>query len=249
MDKLINLEKTLTFIKPQAITDGHLFAIKQDILARGIVILKERYCYLTKEGVEYHYRDLKSQPFFAGLVDSLTGKPIYAMELQGEAVIARFRDIIGPTDPQKCLTNQLRYKYGSDVRNNALHASDSQKSYESEFECFFTDNDFVKTVTNVTEKTLVISEAVKNQEVIKVFKEHGMLLVEQKSQSIWSDEVRKFTGSEKVETFGVENFSFFIFEGYLALYEAKEVTKEFCDLVLYSSYSEKEYKEGKKLFF
>jgi len=136
-------ERTLSIIKPDAVSKGHI----GDILARfekeGLKIAAMRMLHLSKKEAEGFYAVHKERPFFPDLVQFMISGPIVVLVLEGENAIQRNRQIMGATDPAKADEGTLRKLYASSVQNNAVHGSDGPETARTEIAYFFSSVDIV----------------------------------------------------------------------------------------------------------
>jgi nucleoside-diphosphate kinase len=89
----------------------------------------------------YHVH--RDRPFFGDLVKFMTSGPCVVMALEGESAIARWRDLMGPTDSRKAPAGTVRQKYGTDIEKNASHGSDGADTATFELGYFFAASDLV----------------------------------------------------------------------------------------------------------
>lgn len=129
---LMKKEKTLLLIKPDSIKKNIIGKIitsieKKNIEINNIIMLK----FNTNEA-EIFYSDHKEKPFFKELVSFITSGKIIALILTGDNVIKKTRTLIGDTNFKNAKKNTIRAKFATNLTENAVHSSDSQKSYEKE---------------------------------------------------------------------------------------------------------------------
>lgn len=129
-------QKTLSIIKPDVL-ERNLQQQAIEDLKKDFSIIAEQTLHLTNEQAEKFYAIHSSKPFFKDLVANITKGPIIAMILQGENVIEKYRDKIGPTDPKQCQPGHLRHKYGISIDFNSFHGSDSEENAKKEIEQIF----------------------------------------------------------------------------------------------------------------
>lgn len=127
-----NLENTLCIIKPDAVKNGHIDDINKKIEASGIEIIKSKRLTLQKDTAEEFYAEHSERPFFSELVDFMTSGDCVIQILQGDDVIARYRELMGATNPNEAVDGTLRKLFASSLGENAVHGSDSKQSAERE---------------------------------------------------------------------------------------------------------------------
>ncbi len=129
--------RTFTMIKPDAVKNGHIGAILNDIIAGGFKIVAMKYTRLSAEKAGEFYAIHKERPFFGELVDFMSSGPIVAAILEKDNAIEDFRKLIGNTDPAKADAGTIRNKYAKSIDANAIHGSDSDVNAEIEGNFYF----------------------------------------------------------------------------------------------------------------
>ena len=124
-------------IKPDAVKNGHIGAILNDITAGGFKIIALKYTHLNAEKAGEFYAVHKERPFYGELVDFMSSGPIVAAVLEKENAIEDFRKLIGNTDPAKADAGTIRNKYAKSIDANAVHGSDSDENAAIEGNFFF----------------------------------------------------------------------------------------------------------------
>src|SRR5258707_10785168 len=119
------MERTFTIIKPDAKARNLTGAINAMIEQSGLRIIAEKRMLITREQAETFYAVHRARPFFGELVDFMTSDPVVVQVLEGEDAIARYRDLMGATDPAKAATGTIRKVYATSIGENSVHASDA----------------------------------------------------------------------------------------------------------------------------
>ncbi|KAI7884925.1 nucleoside diphosphate kinase, partial [Lichtheimia hyalospora FSU 10163] len=135
-----NIQRTLAIIKPDAMQANKKDAILDKIDESNFIIVKERELHLTKEQAGLFYREHEGKPFYDELTTWMSSGPIHALVLEKTNAIRDWRELMGPTDPNKAREiepNSLRALFGTDGMNNATHGSDCQTSAEREIDIIF----------------------------------------------------------------------------------------------------------------
>ena len=127
-----NLEKTLCIIKPDAVKNGYIEDINKKIEESNIEIIKSKRLTLKRDTAEAFYAEHSERPFFSELVDFMTSGDCVIQILQGDDVIARYRELMGATNPNEAIDGTLRKLFASSLGENAVHGSDSKQSAERE---------------------------------------------------------------------------------------------------------------------
>ncbi len=131
------MEKTLIIYKPDCIANKHVAAVLARFEQAGFQIVGTKMMRLTPALVREHYAHILTQPYYPPLEEFMLSAPVIVMALQGENVIARVRELLGPTDSRKALKGTIRGDFGLDSRVNVVHASDSDDSAKIELARFF----------------------------------------------------------------------------------------------------------------
>lgn len=136
------MNKTLLLLKPDALQKRVVGEIISMIEKAGFNILNIRMKKWTKSEAEKFYAVHKGKEFFEGLIEFMTSGPVIGILLEKDNAIEELRNLVGATDPAKAEPGTIRNKYGTNVRVNAVHASDSPSSFEYEVKCFFGEEYF-----------------------------------------------------------------------------------------------------------
>lgn len=131
--------KTLTIIKPVAIKRGFLGPILTHIEQAGFKVTALKMVHLSRYQAEGFYEIHKEQPFFNDLVEFMSSGPIVVAILEKENAVADYRKLIGATNPEKAEEGTLRKLFGTNLRANAVHGSDSNENAEKECNYFFSE--------------------------------------------------------------------------------------------------------------
>lgn len=131
------MQKTLAIIKPDAVKAHNVGKIITMLEANGMKILAMKMAHLTRKQAEGFYAVHQSRPFFEGLINLMTSVPVVIMVLEGEDIIARYRKLMGATNPADAEPGTIRSLYAANVEQNAVHGSDSAESAAFEIPYFF----------------------------------------------------------------------------------------------------------------
>lgn len=131
------MEKSLVFIKPDAVRHNFIGAIIAKYEEEGLVVDRLEKITPTLRQAEEHYAEHKDKDFYPGLIESIMAGDIVAMVLKGEQAIEKIRTLNGATDPKKAAFGTIRALYGGELPNNAVHASDSAESAHRETAIWF----------------------------------------------------------------------------------------------------------------
>ncbi len=133
-------ERTLSIIKPDAVAKNVIGKIYSRFEDAGLTIVAARMMHLTREQAEGFYAVHKERPFFKDLVEFMISGPVIVQVLEGENAVAKHRDIMGATDPQKAAPGTIRADFAKTVDENAVHGSDAAETAAQEIAFFFGDD-------------------------------------------------------------------------------------------------------------
>ncbi len=133
----MSVEKTLSIIKPDAVSRNLIGEILRRFEGAGLRVAAGKLLRLTPERARAFYAVHKERPFFSGLCDYMSSGPIFVSVLEGENAILKNREIMGATDPAKAAPGSIRKDWGNDVEQNAVHGSDGPETAASEIAFFF----------------------------------------------------------------------------------------------------------------
>lgn len=133
--------RTFTMIKPDAVKNGYIGKILDQITENGYKIVGMRYLHMTKADAEGFYAVHSERPFFGELTEFMSSGPIVAAILEKDNAVADFRTLIGATNPAEAAEGTIRKKYASSIGENAVHGSDSDENAEIEGNYFFSNFD------------------------------------------------------------------------------------------------------------
>ncbi|MEV8535159.1 nucleoside-diphosphate kinase [Streptomyces sp. NPDC051211] len=131
-------QRTLVILKPDAVRRGLIGEIIGRIERKaGWTIPAMELRSLDQETLEAHYGEHKGKPFYEPLMGFMASGPVVVLVVEGERAIEGVRQLAGPTDPIAAAPGSIRGDFGTIVRENLIHASDSEESAERELKLFF----------------------------------------------------------------------------------------------------------------
>merc|ERR1711920_88392 len=139
----MSTERTFIAIKPDGVQRGLVGKIISRFEQRGFKLVAMKLCKPGKEHLETHYADLKSKPFFAGLVDYMNSGPICAMVWEGLNVVKQGRVMLGATNPKDSAPGTIRGDFCIEVGRNVCHGSDSVENANKEIALWFEDSELL----------------------------------------------------------------------------------------------------------
>jgi nucleoside-diphosphate kinase len=137
------VERTFSIIKPDATARNLTGAINALIEKAGLRIVAQRRIRMTREQAETFYAVHRERPFFGELVSFMISAPVVVQVLEGENAIAKYREIMGATDPSKAADGTIRKLHARSVGENSVHGSDAVETAKVEIAQFFAGNDIV----------------------------------------------------------------------------------------------------------
>tara|TARA_B100001121_G_C18516769_1_gene539377 strand:- start:307 stop:717 length:411 start_codon:yes stop_codon:yes gene_type:complete len=133
----MNLEKTLSIIKPDAVQNNVIGEIYTRFEKNGLKIVAARMLSLTTEQAESFYKIHRERPFFNALVEFMTSGPVMVTVLEGENAVQKNRNLMGATDPKEAEKGTIRADFATSIDANAVHGSDGLDTAKYEIEFFF----------------------------------------------------------------------------------------------------------------
>ena len=137
------LERTFSIIKPDATERNLTGAVNAIIEKAGLRIVAQKRVRITKEQAERFYGVHKERPFFGELVQFMTSGPVVVQVLEGENAIAKYREVMGATDPAKAAEGTIRKVHAKSIGENSVHGSDAPATAALEIAQFFSGNEIV----------------------------------------------------------------------------------------------------------
>lgn len=131
------MEKTVVLLKPDCVQKGLMGEVLKRFEAQGFRVVGCKMMQLDDAILKNHYAHLVELPFFPEILGFMQSSPIMALALEGEGIIQKVRDFIGPTDSTKAEKGTVRGDLGEDKMRNVVHASDSIESAQAELSRFF----------------------------------------------------------------------------------------------------------------
>ena len=131
------MEKTLSIIKPDAVSKNVLGKILDRFESSGLKIVAIKMLHLDQDMAEGFYAEHKGKPFFDKLINFMTSGPVVVQVLSGENAIKANRELMGNTNPEEADSGTIRSDFAESIDANAVHGSDSSESAAREIEYFF----------------------------------------------------------------------------------------------------------------
>ncbi len=137
------IERTFSIIKPDATRRNLTGAVNAIIEGAGLRIVAQKRIRMTREQAETFYAVHKERPFFGELVDFMISEPVVVQVLEGENAIARYREVMGATNPANASPGTIRKEHALSVGENSVHGSDAPETAAIEIAQFFAGNEIV----------------------------------------------------------------------------------------------------------
>jgi nucleoside-diphosphate kinase len=137
------VERTFSILKPDATERNLTGAINALIEKAGLRIIAQKRIRMTRQEAETFYAVHKERPFFGELVEFMTSGPVVVQVLEGDNAVAKYRDIMGATNPAQAAEGTIRKQFAKSVGENSVHGSDSVDNARIEIAQFFSGNEIV----------------------------------------------------------------------------------------------------------
>jgi len=137
------VERTFSILKPDATERNLTGAINALIEKAGLRIVAQKRMRITRAQAETFYAVHSARPFFGELVDFMISAPVVVQVLEGEGAIAKYREIMGATDPAKAAAGTIRKVNAKSIGENSVHGSDAPDTAAREIAQFFSGNEIV----------------------------------------------------------------------------------------------------------
>lgn len=131
------IERTLSIIKPDAVTKNLIGEIYSRFESNGLKIIAARMMRLSQTDAEGFYEVHRGRPFFNDLVEFMISGAVIVQVLEGEDAIKKNRMLMGATDPKKAENGTIRADYAESIQANAVHGSDAPETAAVEIAYFF----------------------------------------------------------------------------------------------------------------
>ena len=136
-------ERTFSIIKPDATKRNLTGKINAVIEDAGLRIVAQRRIQMTEAQAKNFYEVHAERPFYGELVETMTSAPVVVQVLEGEGAVAKYREVMGATNPEQAAEGTIRKLFALNVGENSVHGSDSQDNAKIEIAQFFTDDQIV----------------------------------------------------------------------------------------------------------
>jgi nucleoside-diphosphate kinase len=137
------IDRTFSILKPDATGRNLTGAINAIIEKAGLRIVAQKRVRISREQAEKFYAVHRERPFFRELVDFMISGPVVVQVLEGDNAIAKYREVMGATDPAKAAAGTIRKTHAKSIGENSVHGSDAPETAVREIAQFFAENEIV----------------------------------------------------------------------------------------------------------
>lgn len=131
------MQKTLVIFKPDCMEQRHVGNVLERFERAGFEIIGSKLVRLSSATLREHYSHVADKPFYPEIEEFMSSRPVLVMALKGGDIVAKVRDLLGPTDSRKAPKGTIRGDFGTDMMKNVVHASDSDANAAAELARFF----------------------------------------------------------------------------------------------------------------
>lgn len=137
------LERTFGIIKPDAVAKGQIGEILTMVQQSGFRLIGMKMLRIAKPQAEAFYAVHNERPFFSGLVTFMTEGPVVVLVLEREDAIAKWRELMGATNPTNAAEGTIRKRFAENIERNAVHGSDAPETAAQEIPFFFSASELL----------------------------------------------------------------------------------------------------------
>lgn len=137
------VERTFSILKPDATARNLTGAINAIVEKAGLRIVAQKRLRISREQAEKFYAAHRERPFFRELVEFMISGPVVVQVLEGDNAIARYREVMGATDPAKAADGTIRKIHAKSIGENSVHGSDAPETAVREIAQFFSENEII----------------------------------------------------------------------------------------------------------
>jgi nucleoside-diphosphate kinase len=137
------VQRTFSIIKPDATARNITGKVNAKIEDAGLRIIAQKRIKMTREQAEGFYAVHKERPFFNDLVSFMISGPVVVQVLEGENAIAKYREVMGATNPEDAAEGTIRASFAESIEANTVHGSDAPETAAQEIPFFFKEDEIV----------------------------------------------------------------------------------------------------------
>lgn len=131
------MDRTLSIIKPDGVKRGLIGEVVKMLEQNNLDIVAMKMLHMTKKQAQGFYAVHRERPFFESLTGFMSSGPAVVMVLEGENVIARYRELMGATNYKEAAEGTIRKAFATDIEKNIVHGSDAPETASFEISYFF----------------------------------------------------------------------------------------------------------------
>ena len=131
------MQRTFVIFKPDCMAQSHVGNVLNRFESAGFTIVGCKMTRLTPALLREHYAHVADKPVYPEIETFMASRPVIMMALQGENIVQKVRDLLGPTDSRKAAKGTIRGDFGTEMMKNVVHASDSVDNAKAELARFF----------------------------------------------------------------------------------------------------------------
>jgi nucleoside-diphosphate kinase len=131
------MQKTFVIFKPDCMEQKHVGTVIDRFEKAGFEIVGAKLIQLSSAVLREHYAHVASKPFYPEIEQFMSSRPVLIMALKGDNIVAKVRDLLGPTDSRKAAKGTIRGDFGTEMMKNVCHASDTDENAKIELARFF----------------------------------------------------------------------------------------------------------------
>lgn len=137
------MDKTFIIFKPDCMAKGLVGKVLSRFEEAGFTLAAAKMMQLTPEKLKEHYAHVADKPFFPEIEEFMGSRPVIVAVLKGDGIVAKVRDLLGPTDSTKAPAGTIRGDFGENMMVNVVHASDSDENAQIETDRFFSPDELL----------------------------------------------------------------------------------------------------------
>ncbi|HEX2852892.1 MAG TPA: nucleoside-diphosphate kinase [Opitutaceae bacterium] len=131
------MQKTFVILKPDCMEQRHAGNVIGRFEKAGFTIVGCKMARLSSAKLREHYAHVADKPFYPEIEQFMSSRPVIMLALEGENIVQKVRDLLGPTDSRKAAKGTIRGDFGTEMMKNVVHASDSDENAKLELSRFF----------------------------------------------------------------------------------------------------------------
>jgi nucleoside-diphosphate kinase len=131
------MQRTFVIFKPDCMEKRLVGTVLDRFERAGFSVVGCKMVRLSSDILREHYAHVASKPFYPEIEQFMRSRPVIMMALEGEGIVQKVRDLLGPTDSRKAAKGTIRGDFGTEMMKNVVHASDTDENAQIELKRFF----------------------------------------------------------------------------------------------------------------